>query len=65
MRDKRTPIRMQGETNAYQWAALYVRMSTDYQKYSIDNQEEIIAAYAALHNFTIVRKYIDAGKSGL
>jgi DNA invertase Pin-like site-specific DNA recombinase len=46
-------------------AAQYVRMSTDHQKYSIDNQEELIAAYAAVHNITIVQKYADSGKSGL
>jgi len=46
-------------------AAQYVRMSTDQQKYSIDNQEELIAAYAAIHDIAIVQKYADSGKSGL
>jgi DNA invertase Pin-like site-specific DNA recombinase len=46
-------------------AAQYVRMSTDHQKYSIDNQAEIITAYAAIHNYIIVQTYTDAGKSGL
>jgi len=40
-------------------------MSTDYQKYSTQNQSEAIAAYAALHNLTIVRTYSDDGRSGL
>jgi DNA invertase Pin-like site-specific DNA recombinase len=40
-------------------------MSTDHQKYSIDNQAEIITAYAAIHNYIIVQTYTDAGKSGL
>jgi DNA invertase Pin-like site-specific DNA recombinase len=48
-----------------QRAAEYVRMSTDHQRYSIDNQSDVIAAYAAVHNFTIVRTYTDAGRSGL
>jgi hypothetical protein len=30
-------------------AAQYVRMSTDYQRYSIENQAAVIAAYAELH----------------
>jgi DNA invertase Pin-like site-specific DNA recombinase len=46
-------------------AAQYVRMSTDYQRYSIENQAATIAAYAASHNLTIVRTYSDAGESGL
>lgn len=46
-------------------AALYVRMSTDHQKYSIDNQEATLLTYAAVNNFTIVQRYVDPGKSGL
>lgn len=46
-------------------AAQYVRMSTDHQKYSTENQAEIIAAYAARRNFQIVRNYADEGRSGL
>jgi DNA invertase Pin-like site-specific DNA recombinase len=46
-------------------AAQYVRMSTDHQKYSTQNQSDAIAAYAALHNLTIVRTYADQGRSGL
>ena len=46
-------------------AAQYVRMSTDMQKYSTDNQEAIIALYASTHGFDIVRTYADEGKSGL
>ena len=46
-------------------AAQYVRMSTDHQKYSIDNQIDVISTYAAIHNYTIVRTYTDAGRSGL
>src|SRR5689334_15572248 len=46
-------------------AAQYVRMSTDYQRYSIENQAAVIAAYAQLHGLEIVRTYRDAGESGL
>lgn len=46
-------------------AAQYVRMSTEHQKYSTENQAEIIAAYAARRGFEIVRTYEDSGKSGL
>jgi DNA invertase Pin-like site-specific DNA recombinase len=46
-------------------AAQYVRMSTDYQRYSIENQAVVIAAYAQAHNLTIVRTYRDEGESGL
>src|SRR5215468_1977003 len=46
-------------------AAQYVRMSTDYQRYSIENQAAVIAAYAQMHNISIVRTYRDEGESGL
>jgi predicted site-specific integrase-resolvase len=46
-------------------AAQYVRMSTDFQRYSIQNQAAAIAAYAQQRNFTIVRTYVDEGRSGL
>jgi hypothetical protein len=46
-------------------AAQYVRMSTDYQRYSIENQAAAIAAYAQLHELSIVRTYRDDGESGL
>src|SRR5258705_13924338 len=39
-------------------AAQYVRMSTDLQWYSTQNQAAAIAVYAAQHNLTIVRTYI-------
>lgn len=46
-------------------AAQYVRMSTDMQRYSISNQIDTIARYAASRGLTIVKSYSDAGKSGL
>ncbi len=46
-------------------AAQYVRMSTDHQQYSTENQADFIAFYAARNGFEIVRTYTDEGKSGL
>lgn len=46
-------------------AAEYVRMSTDHQKYSTENQSEAIRVYANAHGIELVRTYKDAGKSGL
>jgi len=46
-------------------AAQYVRMSTDHQRYSTENQSDAIAAYAAIHGMEIVATYADEGKSGL
>ena len=46
-------------------AAQYVRMSTEHQKYSTENQGDAIAQYAARRGFEIVRTYEDSGKSGL
>ncbi|WFU21151.1 recombinase family protein [Bradyrhizobium sp. CB1717] len=46
-------------------AAQYVRMSTDYQQYSIANQFAVIAAYAQKFDLEIVSTYRDDGKSGL
>jgi DNA invertase Pin-like site-specific DNA recombinase len=46
-------------------AAQYVRMSTEHQKYSTDNQSAVIRLYAAKRGFEIVRTYADEGKSGL
>lgn len=45
--------------------AQYVRMSTDHQRYSTENQAEAIARYAAARGMVIVRTYADEGKSGL
>jgi len=40
-------------------------MSTEHQRYSTENQSEVIAQYAARCGFDIVRTYADNGKSGL
>ena len=46
-------------------AAQYLRMSTEHQQYSLDNQAEVIRKYAEVHHFTIERTYSDGGRSGL
>ncbi len=46
-------------------AAQYVRMSTEHQKYSTDNQAAAIRRYAEKRGYEIVRTYADEGKSGL
>jgi DNA invertase Pin-like site-specific DNA recombinase len=46
-------------------AAQYVRMSTEHQQYSTENQAEVIARYAAEHGMEIVATYEDSGKSWL
>ncbi len=46
-------------------AVQYVRMSTEHQKYSTENQSDIIAEYAGRHGMQVIRTYTDAGKSGL
>jgi len=45
--------------------AQYLRMSTEHQRYSIENQRVAIAAYAALRGYQVVETFIDPGKSGL
>lgn len=46
-------------------AAQYVRMSTEHQNYSIESQTKAIAEYARLQGITLVRSYVDPGRSGL
>src|SRR5579872_7561055 len=46
-------------------AVQYLRMSTDHQQYSLDNQSDAIARYATEHNFHVVKTYSDPAKSGL
>jgi hypothetical protein len=44
------PRRIQSTEQAMVPVAEYVRMSTDHQKYSIENQHALIQAYAVAHN---------------
>src|SRR5258708_34541490 len=46
-------------------AAQYLRMSTEHQQYSLENQSASIHKYAETHGFTVVRTYSDPAKSGL
>ena len=46
-------------------AAMYVRMSTEHQQYSTENQADIVREYAEKRGFEIVETYADEGKSGL
>ena len=57
--------RIVGDIGSVRQAAMYVRMSTDHQKYSTENQEQAIRDYADKHKIEIVSTYADQGKSGL
>lgn len=46
-------------------AAMYVRMSTDHQKYSTENQADAIREYAERRNIVIAETFADDGRSGL
>ena len=46
-------------------AAQYVRMSTEHQQYSTENQGDKIREYAERRGIEIVRTFADEGKSGL
>ncbi len=56
--------RIEAETRPVR-AAEYVRMSTEHQRYSLDNQARAIRRYAAGRGYEIVQTYADAGRSGL
>lgn len=46
-------------------AAEYIRMSTEHQQYSTENQGDMVREYARARGYEIVRTYADEGKSGL
>lgn len=46
-------------------AAQYLRMSSEHQQYSLDNQSAAIALFAAAHSRSIVRSFVDGGKTGI
>ena len=46
-------------------AAQYLRMSTEHQRYSLENQAAANALYAEARGLEIVRTYSDSGRSGL
>src|SRR5690348_8059114 len=45
--------------------AQYVRMSTEHQQYSTENQTDAIRRYAEARRMQVVRTYSDAARSGL
>jgi DNA invertase Pin-like site-specific DNA recombinase len=45
--------------------AEYLRMSTEHQKYSFENQQAVIAEYADNKDFNIVQIYTDGARSGV
>ncbi len=46
-------------------AAQYLRMSTEHQQYSLENQSAAIHRYAQSHGFEITQTYSDAARSGV
>ncbi|MGH9545246.1 MAG: recombinase family protein [Terriglobales bacterium] len=46
-------------------AAQYLRMSTEHQQYSLNNQESAIRQYADKYGFSVTQTYTDAAKSGV
>lgn len=45
--------------------AEYLRMSTEHQQYSLENQSAAIRKYADESGFRVIRTYSDAARSGL
>jgi len=60
MRDA-SPTPNDKETPAPIRAAQYVRMSTEHQQYSTENQADVIRDYAIARGIEIVRTYADDG----
>ena len=55
-----------GDAQQFRFRAVeYVRMSTEHQQYSTENQATKIREYAAQRGIEIVKTYADSGKSGL
>jgi len=46
-------------------AAQYVRMSTEHQQYSTENQMDVLRRYAEGRSMQIIRTYSDEARSGL
>lgn len=64
-RNPRGPIGHSAERQPATRAAVYARMSSSNQRYSIVNQMKVIKHYAEKHNIQIVKVYKDEAKSGL
>lgn len=66
MTGRRSSMSRAGEEAASDVPAVaYVRMSTDHQKYSTENQLDVIRNYATARGLTILRVFEDSGRSGL
>jgi DNA invertase Pin-like site-specific DNA recombinase len=59
------PVDSPVATSGYLRAAQYLRMSTERQQYSIENQAEALQHYAAANRLLLVQTYADEGRSGL
>src|ERR1700719_107811 len=59
------PDRLASNVDGQIHAAQYLRMSSENQRYSTENQQNAIAEYAQQQGYHIVASYTDAGKSGL
>ena len=62
---EQTDTRVSAELASPICAAEYVRMSTEHQQYSTQNQADKIREYAARRGICIIKTYTDEGKSGL
>jgi DNA invertase Pin-like site-specific DNA recombinase len=63
--NSQTQLPLSGGAGALVPVAAYVRMSTEHQQYSTENQLDRIKEYAARRGMEIVRVFADEGKSGL
>jgi DNA invertase Pin-like site-specific DNA recombinase len=59
------PEQLPASTDVLLRGAQYVRMSTDHQQYSTENQTAAMELFAATRGIQIVRSFVDSGKSGL
>ena len=65
MRPPGTPYTQEEIRSLHLKGAVYIRMSTEMQTESPENQERQIRAYAAQYGIEIVKVYADLGVSGL
>ena len=52
-------------SNARVPASQYLRMSTEHQRYSLENQSSAIEMYAEKHGFSVIQTYSDAARTGV
>lgn len=53
------------DSNARVPASQYLRMSTEHQRYSLENQSSAIEKYAENHGFSVIQTYSDAARTGV